>query len=54
MPDDGIVDGGGGGIRGSNFEICIWLDGMAEGPGVVVRTAAFHARIWGSFPGLSV
>ena len=22
-----------------------------EGPSVVVSTAAFHARVWGSFPG---
>ena len=32
-----------------------WLAGsMGGGPRVVVSTAAFHARVWGSVPGLGV
>ena len=31
----------------------LYLIKMGGGPRVVVSTAAFHARVWGSVPGLS-
>ena len=40
-------------IRPYNAEIgmCVYTIEMGGGPGVVVSTAAFHARVQGSVPG---
>ena len=41
-----------GGLQPDSFHFCLSYKRPWRGPKVVVSTAAFHARIWGSFPGL--